>query len=947
MLSCFSTMNVFAEELDKTNVETVEEVKQNAIAQISKNAKWYNPSGDNDNIEFDAQGDIDIDGVVEVTVKVNIDDYYIDSQNSIKAENIKVVDYFDSDKWNLVTSSIFGYDVSNGIISQKDNKIVWSIPNNYNSGYDITLVYYLQLKESYWNVSKSTDYFTNKTTTIKSNDLLDLLEDQSCAHVYYVSNGEEFVENSNNPSVAIRPINWIPFVKKLEISNTNGAYKNHNADYTNTYYINANLLNNDLAISAESYTKRSYDNYKITENIFDIYQENNNQVLAGTINFGETTNNKYIDITSQYVNEGYNQGSIITASAITNKTENVKMGTYQTGYFEYPAKLLTDMSIKVNNFNENVISIYPFVRTTNKNGITYETTRNLIDLKDKRIDLIVDGENPILTPDNKIQTKSESGQAWTESDGYVDINLVDGKVNPNKMTHVLTFRITDEGSGISSPDVIKTDWINNSSDNLQIKLVRVDNDEKVIFDSATNNKNEGKAVKVQYNSSKGINDAATVQIILDPENSDILGHLKLYITAYDNVKNKVEKSYDIYAFCLTAEVKPSSNVPKDGKNENTVALENGERGVVNIEAAGYADSVNVEFDNKLEILYAQEIAQRTSFSEPTVLSGNYPHDDIVNYTNEGSYSLKDSNGLYILPKNLQVNTWGFTATTLGGVDVTDGFNRLNEEAAAREAEKERIREQIAAEKEAKIEEETNKRYSDNYDDDEDIDYDNMTEEEIEEIEAEREAIKDSIRDEVTAEIEATEEPDPFDFVKNDILQETLDQLIYNFSNNTSTEDFGDRYYLNGIMLYTYPTFNNGKISTYAHVYRLNYANAKTIGNKAYPTSIILDGNTNIEVHYEENAGGAVASVENYTDVSTINDQIQASWIETEGGIKRPLSHYFYVPLNTPETYYYIRVTENKDSDTDFKHSVSIEVTFSNTAYGSNSLRDIESYVLDN
>lgn len=964
-LACLLPINAFASETTQELTLTTKEItrtvqditetvekneNQDAIATIKKDAKWYNPSGDNENVEYDAKGDIDIDGIVQVTVKVNIEDYYVDADTSTRANSIKVVDYFDSKNWSLLKTSLLKYEVSDGIISQKDNKIVWSIPEDYVSGQELTLVYYLQLKESAWNVTNTKNCYINTTASNSENKLLD----ESCAHVYYISQNKEYITNSNNPSVVVRQINWIPIVKRLSVNTSDGIYKNYNAKYSDTYYLNQNALDKPLQIIAESYIRRSYDNYKITENVFDIYQGSSNQVLAGTIKTNELESNACVDLTNNLLANDYNNKNIVSINGITNKFDVLTTGSDNTGYIDYStAKLLTNADIKINNSDEEIISIYPVAITSNG----YQTTRDLKQLENKRIDIIVDGEEPKLTPDNKIQTKSSTGQEWTKSDGYIDINLVDGKVNPEKMTHTLSFRINDEISGISSPDSIKTDWITTSSDNLQIKLERVDNDPKVIFNSTYDKDNLSDVINVQYNSTKGLNDTAIIQLVLNPDNEDVLGHLKLHITAYDNVMNKVEKTYDIYTFCLTAEVKSDSNLPKDGKNKDTVALENGERGIININAAGYADSISVLFDTKLEMLYAQEVAQKTSFNEPTILAGYYPNDDIINYGNPSDFTLKNSEGRYILPKNLQVATWGYTATTLGGIDVTEGFNRLNEEKALEEAQKEEVRTQLANEKASAIEEEAQRRFEEIYgtpDDWEEIDYENLTEEEIEEAEAEkaeadaqREAALKDITSDVTAEYEATEEPDPFDFVKNDILQENLDQLIYNFSNNASTQESGDDYFLNNVTLYTYPTFNNGKVNTYAHVYKLNYTNAKTINGKAYPSSIILDGNTSIEVTYTETDMGVVASVEDYTDVSTIDDQIQASWIDTGNGIKRPLAHYFYVPLNAPETYYHVQITEYKDSDTEFVHSVSINVTFSNTAYGSKSIKELQSYIMDN
>lgn len=93
-------------------------------------------------------------------------------------------------------------------------------------------------------------------------------------------------------------------------------------------------------------------------------------------------------------------------------------------------------------------------------------------------------------------TESESGQQWTASDGYVDINLVNNKTNPEAKTQTLTFNFEDKVSGVNDPR-ITGDWINATKDNIQVTLVNKDTG-KILFDYSKDSYSGNAIIKATY-----------------------------------------------------------------------------------------------------------------------------------------------------------------------------------------------------------------------------------------------------------------------------------------------------------------------------------------------------------------------------------------------------------------------------------------------------------------
>ena len=201
-------------------------------------------------------------------------------------------------------------------------------------------------------------------------------------------------------------------------------------------------------------------------------------------------------------------------------------------------------------------------------------------------------------------------------------------------------------------------------------MKRVDNEPKTIFDSNAITSNDNKYVKVTYDSTNTMNKTGNVKVTLDPEDKNVLGHLQLTIRVYDNVGNWTEKTYDLYVFCLTGAVEITDSLPDYSIRQYSLnRFRNGEMGVVKVSAGGYADRVTVDFGTYLDKLYKNEYDNyRGIFANDnsTTINGDYPNTDAKDISGTD----QDSTMTY-LPYNLQVNTWGYTSDTLGGIELKE------------------------------------------------------------------------------------------------------------------------------------------------------------------------------------------------------------------------------------------------------------------------------------
>lgn len=471
---------------------------------VTKEAVWNNPSGDNSAVDFDAKQNIDIDGIAKVTVKVNIT-----NQNNIGAKDIKVTDYFNTDMWDYYQAGNIRANVSRGSMYRSGNTISWTIPDNTTGM--VTLTYYVKIKESYWNVDKDTnDYINtisdldkylasltdsskNPGTASNNNFYYCSSTDASRAYVWvsYKMSAGTLINTSRKihnatPYVVMRQVNWIPTIANQGIgieSDTNNIYHNIDSSYNNTYFVRYDTkgTNSTFRLYELSQLKRSYSYYQITDNIMDMKSVKNTQeVIDNALGISSMRNSSWSNTTNNKLSSGFKALDLLKVS----KADNIR-GSVTTAGVIYPYGSLTSYDTDYATNQDGLkFSVYPFVRTTNsKQNKTFETTRDTSKLANKRLDLTIDATDPIITADSNIKTKSDTYGNWTESDGYMDINLVNKATNPTAATKELTFKFKDDVSGVNSPYADNTDWIKTSRDNVQVTLKRVDNEPITIFDS--------------------------------------------------------------------------------------------------------------------------------------------------------------------------------------------------------------------------------------------------------------------------------------------------------------------------------------------------------------------------------------------------------------------------------------------------------------------------------
>lgn len=849
---------------------------------IIKAAEWTTPTSDNSTVDFDNLQNIDIDGIAKVTVKIKI----TNKENS-SARSITVTDYFDTDKWDYYQDGINKPSVSRGSFTRSGDTITWTIPDNYISGEEMTLTYYVKIKESYWNVDADTDEYINAIKdltsykkelnadgSLKSTSTYQTKDKKALINLHYTINGGLLSgipvnKYNSTPYVVMRQVNWIPTVS-LEYgigieSDTNNIYQDKSSDYKNTYFVKYDTKgsNSTFRLFELSQIRRSYSYYQITDNLMDMRTAAKNQeVIDNYLGLNNYRGNGWSDITGTKLSSGFSAKELLKVVS----ADNIRSGVTTNGLVYKTAALTSYDTVYATNQDGLKISIYPFIRTTNsKTGKTYETTRDTNELKNKRIDLVIDASDPIITPPDTgtdpMRTEDEDGNEWTESDGYMDINLVDNATNPSPATKTLTFNFEDKVSGINSPDADHSDWIDTSSQNVQIKLERVDNDPITIFDSGLVPSNQSEVVKVIYDDTASLrNKTGSVKVILDPTNDDILGHLKLTIRVYDNVSNYTEKTYDIYVFCLTGAVEIADTLP----DYNARLLElnrfaNGELGSVNVSAGGYVDRVTLDFNAYLDNLYKEEYNLRQNFipDTATTINGDYPNTDAMNVSGTGIDSTME-----YLPYEWQVRTWGYTDDMLGGLRLTE----------------------VNLEKQV---------YT----------------------------------------------------INNSILNEHMNDLIERYQGMAQGASYevesGSDYAIVGSTLYTYPVMSENTVTSYADKYELG--GETYYDDILYPSYVTVDGSKGITINYEAVVGGYDASVERTTQIITSN------WMQVGDAYLRPFMHYFYMPLEAKQKNasdpYYVTLTSYKDSEKEFVHSVTIRLSFYNDIEAIH--KKLETYIKDN
>lgn len=878
--------------------QTAIEPKVNVV----KSVIWENPSSDNSSVDYDGLQNIDTDGNAVVTLDITVK-----NTNGYNVSDFKVDDYINTDMWTYKYDAHDTLGGVNYINYSNDNGSVHIELSSINSSATYQVKYTLQLKEPYWNVTEDTKLYTNKIpdvtkylnsltnkdaylkydSTKNYNSVAGIVnysnmyycENQAAEQsyvkaTYHIKNGRvrgtERQVHYATPYVVMRQVNWIPTTHQIGIeSDTNNIYHNIDSSYKNTYFVRYDTkgANSTFRLYELSQLKRSYTTYQITNNLMDMKSVNKTQeVIDNSLGISIMNSINWSNTTSSKLSRGFKALDLLKISAANNVRSSVT-----TNGVIYPYGSLTTYDTDYATNQDGLkFSVYPFVRTTNsKQDKTFETARDTSKLADKRLDLTIDATDPIITADSNIKTKSDTYGEWTESDGYMDINLVNKATNPTATSKELTFKFEDKVSGVNSPYATSEDWINTSRDNVQVTLKRVDNEPKTIFDSNDTTSNDNKYVKVTYDSTNTMNKTGNVKVTLDPEDKNVLGHLQLTIRVYDNVGNWTEKTYDLYVFCLTGAVEITDSLPDYSIREYSLnQFRNGEMGVVKVSAGGYADRVTVDFGTYLDKLYRNEYDNYRGIfrnDNATTINGDYPNTDAKNISGTD----QDSTMTY-LPYNLQVNTWGYTSDTLGGIELKEVNTKKTTTT-----------------------------------------------------------------------------------IDNTALRGCLDELIerYQGIKNGKTYPVKEgsiesvKYAIVGSTLYTYPVMNGNTVRNYADKYELG---GETYYNEIlYPSYVTIDGTKGIDISYstvEADNTKMSASVESTTEVSVTN------WIAVGNSYFKPFKHYFYMPLGANKKAssdpYYVTLTEYKDSEKSFKHSVSIKLSFTNDN-GTSIINDIKTYIKDN
>lgn len=915
---------------------------------VTKTAVWNNPSGDDSTVDYDALRNIDIDGIAKVTLTVNVKNK---SGKQIKLQSFSVEDYFDTNKWDIVNAS--GQKVTAGYAQVNANgKIVWSgLDNTYAHGANstYTFTYYLKLKEPFWTIDDTgkevkdiIDYYINPMASgsnIKStytdglNKYLASLNadgtmnrndfnycntsygHKSYCYVFYTIIGTELNGTQRyvaypSDSVEMRPVNWRPTVSNSNgvgvgiESDTNNIYHHLWDGYYNTYFVkydthsNNNSSDSPYRIYMNSQVRRSYSFYQITNNIFDIRSQQSTQdVIDNYIGHNISSSTSWKKTAKDKLLSGFSAKDILGV----NFVKSIRTPVTTEGY-KYPYGAVTTYDT-VYSTNQDGLrsSIYPFIRTTNTlDGREFETTREHADLVNKRLDIIIDATNPIITDDKRIRYKSADGsQEWTESDGYMDINLVDGNVDPMAKTHILTFKFNDEVSGVNSPLATNKDWIERINDNIQVTLINTDTG-KVIFDHKTMSYDNNPIIKANYTDTATFNKTGNVQVTLNPENDDLLGHLQLTIKIIDNVTNYTEKVYDIYSFCLTGRITISDTLP-DYAERNWTEFINGEMGKVYIEADGFVDRVDVNFGEKLTKASERELVKRHNISNDSIYSinGDYPYDDYqsVGYKDSANSELK------YLPKAWQKVRWGWEDHELGGVKLTEAYLEV-----------------------------------------------------IKDTYIENDILNDNLADMVKRYQDMADGKEVEDVKENTyaIIKDTL--YTYPIYNGNTIKSYVNSYKIGGTLIMDdvkYPEYViiDGSTTAYIEYERIVIKPEKEVkevvdeeldlDNELEPDDSELLDNVDESIEPEDLKIVYKARIESQTAIGS-------QWVQTGDGVLRPFIHYFYMPLyaevksaNDP---HYVTLTAFKDSDKDFVHFVKVKLTFTNSK---NALGYLQTIINDN
>ena len=961
---------------------------------INKAAEWYNASASDTGLyDFDALGNINLDGIVKVTITIRIE-----NPANINSKNMVVTDYFNTNIWDL-------YDLG-GLSSRNGDKLTWNITNT--SSGTKTCTYYLKLKEKYWTKDASGDckyinneigsiasdsngsaysnmvngklyynYYTNKIPNItsylnsidangiiKSTDSYFYSSDdarKSYIWIDYKVNGGFYNDaerqiHNKSADVKMRQVSFKPVVSngvniETDENNTkdylNGMHTNiyhdYSSAYNNTYFVKYNTkgdYDSTFKISMASQLTKSYSYYQISDNLFDVVATTTKkeQVIDNQIAVSATKNNTSV-LFKENIADTTDASKKVNADMLANK--HLRSGFGSQLLLDVDAQLTLHSSVNTNgviynnaaastkttlhatNQDNLYISIYPFVKTTNtKTGISYSISDRLneIEYRNKRLDLIIDATDPVITADsNLISADGSDKTTWNKynqyckdndvkSDGYIDINLINKSTNKTgsveeydyipgtENPYTYEFKFYDAVSGISDPTRANDDWIKSKHDNIIVTLTRVD-DGKVLFDSSKNvNYKNNKYISLSYETAayNVTNKNASLKVQFYANDPDNLGHIQLKIRVYDNVYNYTDKVYDFYTFALTADisvVETLLNLDPTRYNEPTIFY-NGEQGRINISANGFVDRTTVNFSAALNQAYLKDYGKfygKFAADVPETINGNYPDTDYNSSQYVAANDPFKASKLYaiadnklILPKGCQQVYWGYQDGKYGGLTLST----VNTNA--------------------------NQGYT--------INTGNI-------------ALKKMLPEIIAR------------YIAVNNFGETFETI--------TGEHNGNKYIITDKTLYINPVYNpNGTVQTAEYIIKVKDAGT-LYGLDNVPTTITIDGAVTIPVTYTVNIGNNLTPEQIITALANgasipntaFYPYISSDWIATSGGYRRPLVHYFYMPLQAKEQAHEVSVTAYQDSETGWAHKVTITLVFNNNE--DSPLKDLNTIIQDN
>ena len=366
------------------------------------------------------------------------------------------------------------------------------------------------------------------------------------------------------------------------------------------------------------------------------------------------------------------------------------------------------------------------------------------------------------------------------------------------------------------------------------------------------------------------------------------------IRVYDNVYNYTDKVYDFYTFALTADVSVVETLLNldPTRYNNPSFFYNGEQGRINISANGYVDRVAVNFSANLNQAYLKDYGKfygKFANDVPETINGNYPDTDYnskqyvaANDPFKASKLYAKADGKPILPVGAQQPYWSYQDGRYGGLVLST------------------------------VDTNVGRGYT--------VNTGNI-------------ALKKMLPEIIAR------------YIAVNSYGETFEPI--------SGEYNGNKYIITDKALYINPVYNpNGTVQTAEYIIKVE--NVGTLyGIDNVPTTLTIDGAVTVPITYTVNIGKdltpeqiATALANGASVPNTVfYPYISSNWQATNGGYRRPLIHYFYMPLQAKEQTHEVTLTAYQDSETGWVHKVTITLQFNNSE--ESPLKDLNTIIQDN